>query len=235
MALRGELEKLPDKPRFVLIGEPTDLQLVTAHKGIRNMATRIRGKPGHSSQPAAGASSIACAARFITGIGGTLPAETDIDFDPPTATCNIGVIRGGEAVNIIPEWCDLRWEFRHLPRQDPDEINATIDRMAAAICEDMPGTALDTRVVAGVPGLVPGSNREIADRLARFLAGTEQSIRAVPFVTEGGLFQEAGIPAVICGPGRLDQAHQPNEMVSMTSMNTYRDFLARVIADATTE
>lgn len=234
IALRDELASLSDRPRLVLIGEPTDMQLVTAHKGIQNITTTIHGKPGHSSRPAAGASAIVCAAKFIEGIGAALPDEADDDFDPPTATFNVGRIRGGEAVNIIPEWCELRWEFRHLPEQQPDAVYAALDRRAAQLCREMPGIAIETRRVAGVPGLPAGSNRELADELRTFIRPPGSAVSAVPFVTEGGIFQQAGIPAVICGPGRLDQAHQPNERVSVQSMNAYRDFLEQVIASATT-
>jgi acetylornithine deacetylase len=234
MALCDELAKLADKPRLVLIGEPTDMQLVTAHKGIQNITTTIRGKPGHSSRPAAGASAIVCAARFIEGIGAALPDGSDDDFDPPTATFNVGRIHGGEAVNIIPEWCELRWEFRHLPGQEPQSVYDALERQADRLRSEIPGIAIETRLVAGVPGLLPGENRELASALRAFIQPPEPQVSAVPFVTEGGIFQQAGIPAVVCGPGRLDQAHQPNERVSVQSMNAYRDFLGQVIASATT-
>ena len=233
-ALRNELAALGDKPRLVLIGEPTDMQLVTAHKGIQNVTTTIRGKPGHSSRPGAGASAIVCAARFIDGIGAALPEGSDREFDPPTATFNVGRIHGGEAVNIIPEWCELRWEFRHLPGQATDAVYSALDRLAAQLRDEIPGVSIETRLVAGVPGLQAGANRELATELRAFIEPPEPAISAVPFVTEGGIFQQAGIPAVICGPGRLDQAHQPNERVSVQSMDAYRDFLGRVIAHATT-
>jgi acetylornithine deacetylase len=234
MALRDELANLPDRPRLVLIGEPTDLQLVTAHKGIQTITTTIRGKPGHSSRPAAGASAIVCAAKFIEGIGAALPKGTNPNFEPPTATFNVGRIRGGEAVNIIPEWCELRWEFRHLPEQEPRVVYEALDRRAAELCREMPGISIETRLVAGVPGLPPGPNCDLASELRAFIRPPEPAVSAVPFVTEGGIFQQAGIPAVICGPGRLDQAHQPNERLSVQSMNAYRDFLGQLIASATT-
>lgn len=233
MALRDELAGLADKPRLVLIGEPTDMQLVTAHKGIQNIRTTIRGKPGHSSRPAAGASAIVCAAKFIEGIDAALPEGTDDDFDPPGATFNVGRIRGGEAVNIIPERCELRWEFRHLPGQDPAGVHAALEQLSGRLRSEIPGISIDTELVAGVPGLLPGDNRGRASELRAYLAPTGPEISAVPFVTEGGIFQQAGIPAVICGPGRLDQAHQPNERVSVHSMNAYRDFLGQAIASAT--
>ncbi|HEX7719660.1 MAG TPA: acetylornithine deacetylase [Woeseiaceae bacterium] len=228
-ALQDELAALADKPRFVLIGEPTGMQLVSKHKGIQNMVTRIRGKPAHSSRPDLGASAILFAARFATGIQNALPQESDASFNPPTATFNAGIIEGGAAVNIIPEWCELRWEFRHLPGQDAATIHAELQRLSERIRADMPGIAVDTRIVAGVPGLQAGANIEIVAELRQLIKSPEPTIDAVPFVTEGGLFQDAGVPAVICGPGLLEQAHQPNEYVSVQAMNDCRDFLARLI------
>jgi acetylornithine deacetylase len=232
-ALQDELSALPDKPRFVLIGEPTGMQLVTAHKGIQSMAMRIRGKPAHSSRPDLGASAIVYAARLVCDIEKTLPHDSDASFDPPTATFNVGTIRGGEAVNIIPEWCELHWEFRHLPGQDPAKVLQGLAQVVDNLREEMPGISVQTRSLADVPGLEAGANRDVAIELRRFLQSPEPHVSAVPFVTEGGLFQQAGIPAVICGPGLLEQAHQPDERVSITSMNDYARFLTQVISDST--
>lgn len=228
-ALQEELVALADKPRFVLIGEPTGMQLVTRHKGIQNIVTRIHGKPAHSSRPDLGASAILFAARFATGIQQVLPQESDAGFNPPTATFNAGIIEGGTAVNIIPEWCELRWEFRHLPGQDAAAIHKDLQRLSESIRAEMPGITVDTRTVAGVPGLQAGTNLEIVTELRPLIHSPEPTFNSVPFVTEGGLFQDAGIPAVICGPGLLEQAHQPNEYVSVQAMNDCRTFLSRLI------
>jgi acetylornithine deacetylase len=228
--LQEDLQNLPHKPRFVLIGEPTGMQLVTAHKGIQGMVTRVRGKPAHSSRPDLGANAIEFAARFVSGIERVLPHDSDANFDPPTATFNVGTIRGGEAVNIIPEWCNLGWEFRHLPTQDPASVHRGVRQLVEDIRTEMPGITVETHVVADVPGLEAGINRDAAVDLRRMLQLPEPGTTTVPFVTEGGLFQQAGIPAVICGPGSLQQAHQPDEWVSVKEMNRCGDFLARLIA-----
>jgi acetylornithine deacetylase len=232
-ALQEELGRLPDKPRFVLIGEPTGMQLVTAHKGIRNNLMRIRGKPAHSSRPDLGASAIEFAARFVSGIGACLPAEADGGFNPPTATFNAGTIHGGEAVNIIPERCDLRWEFRHLPSQDATGIHRALERLSDDIRSEMPGITVETQILAAVPGLDAGMNSGIANELRQVFEPPEPVTTTVPFVTEGGLFQQAGIPAVIWGPGLLEQAHQPDEHVSVKAMDDYLNHLMRVVVDNT--
>lgn len=228
-ALQEELNSMPDKPGFVLIGEPTGMQLVTAHKGIQNNVMRIRGKPAHSSRPDLGASAIEFAARFVSGIGRCLPGESDSGFNPPTATFNAGTIHGGEAINIIPERCELRWEFRHLPSQDAAGIQRDLNRLSDSIQNEMPGIAVETETVAAVPGLAAGMNGDIANELRRILELPEPVSTTVPFVTEGGLFQEAGIPAIIWGPGLLEQAHQPDEHVSVNAMDEYAGHLERIV------
>lgn len=232
-ALQEELEALPDRPRFVLIGEPTGMQVVTSHKGIQNNVMRVRGKPAHSSRPDLGASAVEFAARFASGIGALLPNEADAAFHPPTATFNVGTIHGGEAVNIIPEWCELRWEFRHLPSQDGAGIYQDLMQHADDIRGKMPGISVETQVLAAVPGLESGSNRDIAAELRSVVRPPEPLVTTVPFVTEGGLFQQAGIPAVIWGPGSLEQAHQPDEHVSVQAMDQYADNLRRIVNDGT--
>ncbi|MGH8195834.1 MAG: acetylornithine deacetylase [Woeseiaceae bacterium] len=234
-ALQEELKNLPDKPRFVLIGEPTGMQLVTAHKGIQSMVMRVRGKPAHSSRPDLGASAIEFATRFMSRIARVLPKDSDANFDPPTATFNVGTIRGGEAVNIIPEWCNLGWEFRPLPSHDPASVHRDLRQLIEDIRADMPGITVETHLVADVPGLEAGTNRDAVADLRRLLRPSAPAMTTVPFVTEGGLFQQAGIPAVVCGPGALEQAHQPGEWVSIKAMNECGNFLARVIADGTAQ
>jgi acetylornithine deacetylase len=232
-ALQEELDGMPDKPRFVLIGEPTGMQLVTAHKGIQNNVMRIRGRPAHSSRPDLGASAIEFAARFVSGIGRCLPRQSDSSFNPPTATFNAGTIHGGEAINIIPERCELRWEFRHLPSQDAAGIQRDLMRLSDEIRSEMPGIEVQSEIVAAVPGLDAGMNSDIAAELRQILEPPEPVTTTVPFVTEGGLFQQAGIPAVIWGPGLLEQAHQPDENVSVQAMNEYSKYLLRIVMDNT--
>jgi acetylornithine deacetylase len=231
MALQEKLKDLAVKPRFVLIGEPTGMQLVSAHKGIQQMVTRVRGKPAHSSRPDLGASAIEFAARYISRIGEMLPAERDEAFHPPLTTFNVGLIKGGEAVNITPEFCELQWEFRHLPQQEPERIRRKLERMSDDIRLQMPGVSAQSRVAAAVPALLAGDNRQIVEHLRQYIEPPEPAVTTAPFVTEGGIYQQAGIPAVICGPGLLEQAHQPNEHVSLQAMHDYRDFLLHLIAN----
>ena len=222
------LKTLDPRPRFVLIGEPTDMDLVTAHKGISLSTTHIRGKPAHSSCPALGASAILAAVRLITQIESILPSGRDEMFDPPGTTFNIGTVQGGNASNIIPQDCSFVWEFRPLPLQDTQAVQDKFSELVQVLQKEMPGISVDHRVDATVPGLQEGGNREIATELQLHLQHSK--LATVPFVTEAGLFQQAGIPAIVCGPGHVNQAHQPNEYVPLGLMGEYREFLFKLIA-----
>lgn len=222
-----ELHSLPARPRFVLIGEPTNMDLATAHKGISLSTTRVRGVAAHSSSPALGASAILAAVRLIEQIDGILPAGEDDSFNPPGATFNIGMIDGGNAANIIPQDCRFVWEFRALPSQDDQLVQHRFSEIAQKLEQEMPGITIDHRVDATVPGLQAGANHEIATQLQTHLPNSK--LATLPFVTEAGLYQQANIPAVVCGPGHVNQAHQPNEYVPLQLMDQYRTFLFNVV------
>ena len=217
------LKTMLARPRFVLIGEPTNMDLVTAHKGISLSTTHIRGKAAHSSCPALGASAILAAVRLIQQIDTILPGDQDEKFDPAGATFNIGTVHGGNAGNIIPQDCSFVWEFRPLPSQDAQAVQTKFAELVLKLQQDMPGISVDHRVDSIVPGLQEGKNREIATQLQDHLP--DSKLGTVSFVTEAGLYQQANIPAIVCGPGHVNQAHQPNEHISLLMMDQYRTFL----------
>jgi acetylornithine deacetylase len=225
------LKSMPARPRFVLIGEPTNMDLVTAHKGISLSTTHIRGKAAHSSCPALGASAILAAVRLIQQIDTILPGDQDENFDPAGATFNIGTVHGGNAGNIIPQDCSFVWEFRPLPSQDAQAVQNKFAELVLELQQDMPGISVDHRVDSIVPGLQEGKNREIATQLQEHLP--DSKLGTVPFVTEAGLYQQANIPAIVCGPGHVNQAHQPNEHISPLMMNQYRAFLFKLVETLT--
>ena len=223
-------EKL--RAELVLIGEPTDMQVVTAHKGIRVLRTTARGRAAHSSQPASGANAIAALARIALAIEAEAAhlarTERDERFDPPHTTVNLGQIRGGEAVNIVAEQAELLWEYRPLPGTDADAILARIrdvaEREVLPLLRAGAGeeAAITFETVAAAPALQSGEN-EAAEELVRRLLGANRA-HAVSFTTEAGLFQRiAGLPAIVCGPGAIAQAHRPDEWVAL-------DQLARAMA-----
>ncbi len=220
------------RAELVLIGEPTDMQVVTAHKGIRVLRTTVKGRAAHSSQPASGANAIAALARIALAIEAQAAhlarTERDERFDPPHTTVNLGQIRGGEAVNIVAEQAELLWEYRPLPGTDADAILARIRHVAehevlpvlSAGGEEQVAITFET--IAAAPPLESGDN-EAAEELVRRLLGANRA-HAVSFTTEAGLFQRiAGLPTIVCGPGAIAQAHRPDEWVAL-------DQLARAIA-----
>lgn len=219
------LAELPVKPRLALVGEPTEMRIVTAHKGIRVVRTEIRGRAAHSSLPSEGASATVAAARlvaFIDALGEELAEAQDHRFTPPFTTFNIGRLEGGSAVNIIAEHASVAWEYRPLPGIDADAVLARVREHAEqAILPRLRATAPEARIdfllEAAAPAL-DGEGSEEGEAFLRRLLGANAA-HAVSFATEAGLFRNiAGIPAIVCGPGSIEQAHKPDEFVSLDQL-----------------
>jgi acetylornithine deacetylase len=226
------------RPRLAIIGEPTEMQVGNAQKGLTFLETRVAGREGHSSLPEEGVNAILAAAEIIAEIG-RLAAEArararpESGFEPPYTSFNIGLIAGGTAVNIIARDCAFRWEFRTLPGEDPAAPLARIERFVTA--DLLPrmravhaGAAVATAPIAVVPPLVPDPASP-AEALARRLLGANATV-TIAFATEAGHFQNAGIPAVICGPGSISVAHRPNEYITLAQLAAGADFLDRLLA-----
>ena len=224
------------RPRAVIVGEPTSMQLIGGNKGTRVYRTTVTGLPAHSSQPSQGANAIVAAARlidFLEGLGRELAAGADptSPFDPPCSTFNVGVIEGGTAHNIVAETCRLTWSVRLVPTDDADALEARV-RAFCAERLDPPLQAMAahagvvTEMVTDVPGLAPDPASS-AEALVRLLTGLNAS-GVVAYGAEAGLFQRAGIPAVIFGPGSIDQAHKADEWVAVDQIAACADFLGRL-------
>ena len=234
--IKDVVENLP-LPRAVVVGEPTSMKIIGGNKGGRAFRTTVRGVPGHSSEPHRGANSIMAAARiisFIEDLQGELAAAADPDspFDPPYTTFDLGVIEGGTAHNIIPEFTHFNWGYRGLPDEVPDAlenrirafIDGTIEPKLKAIA-DHAGVTTALRNVT--PPLMPDTE-SAAEQLIRHLTGLNES-GTVAFGTEAGLFQQAGIPGVIFGPGSIQQAHQPDEFIEVSQMAECVGFIEKLI------
>jgi len=233
------IESLPRgaaRPSLVIVGEPTNMAVANAHKGCHVFATAVTGLAAHSSAPQRGVNAILAASeiiQFIAGLASEARAASrpESGFEPPYTSSNIGSIAGGTAMNIIPRDCEFTWDFRPLPGEDTAAIRDRIDRFIAAdllprLRRVHPGADVTTRALASIPGLVaqPGSP---AEELARQLTGANQST-VVAYGTEAGLFQGAGIPAVICGPGSMEQGHQPNEFITIEQLEAGTAFQRRL-------
>ena len=241
VGVQGLLQDLKDqaiRPALAIIGEPTLMRVVGAHKGGAKLVTACHGKEHHSSAPEKGANAVMLAGEFVSllnSVWDELRADEDARFDPPHSTVQACVISGGTAVNILAREAEVTWEYRALPDRDPDAIMERVKTRAAA--EILPRykkraapAALETRLHAQYPGLVMDEDSP-AVRLARELTGSNRT-EAVAYGTEAGHFQAAGIPAVICGPGSIDQAHQADEFVALSELEACETFLRKVIAKA---
>jgi acetylornithine deacetylase len=238
--LLDDLKAQNIKPALAIIGEPTLMKIVGAHKGGAKLTTRCCGKEGHSSQPFHGANAVMMAGEFmgvLESVWDGLKAERDPRFDPDHTTVQATVVHGGTAVNILAREAEVTWEYRALPNADTDAIIETVKRRAAAEIlpkyrARAPEAALHTTLHARYPGLAMDEDSP-AIRLARELTGANQ-VEAVAYGTEAGHFQNYGIPAVICGPGSIEQAHRPDEFCALSELEACETFLRKVIAKAST-
>jgi acetylornithine deacetylase len=234
--IRDLLENVP-RPGVVIVGEPTAMQVVTAHKGITALKTTVTGHEVHSSQTHRGVSAVMTAARLITFLeemarDKQLTAMPNSGFEPGFTTIHVGVITGGTAINIISRHCEFLWDIRNIPGDDPGVIvNHFNAHCREAIEPPMraidPNAGVTTQIFASAPALRHEPASE-AVRLVQAITGTATTHK-VPYAAEGGQFQEAGLPTVLCGPGSIDQAHQPNEFITLEQVEAGTAFIRKLI------
>jgi len=243
VGVKGLLEDLKAqnlKPALAIIGEPTEMKIVGAHKGGAKLVTTCCGREHHSSGPEKGANAVMMAGEFVTlldSVWDELRADADARFDPPHSTVQATVIHGGTAVNILAREAEVTWEYRCLPDRDPNGIIERVTQRAAAEVlpkyqRRAPEAALNTVLHAQYPGLAMDEDSP-AIRLARELTGANK-IEAVAYGTEAGHFETYGIAAVICGRGSIEQAHRPDEFCALSELDACEAFLRKVIARAAT-
>jgi acetylornithine deacetylase len=225
------------RPAICIIGEPTLMQLVNRHKGVYAWRTRVTGRDGHSSATHRGVNAIAAASEIIGWL--QRQVETwrregpfDDSFDPPYATSNVGVIGGGTAGNIIARQCIFEWEIRPIPGVDAEETAAKLQQfidsdLLPRLRAVAPESRVDSESICAAPPLRPEAESP-AEALVRHLTGANQAI-GVAYGTEGGLFQAAEISTVICGPGSIQQAHQPNEFIALDQLAACDGFLRKLL------
>lgn len=226
-------------PRACIVGEPTSMRVVDAHKSGIAYVTTVTGREAHSSMPQLGANAIFAAAALIgelDRIRAELVAEGDPSgrFDPPSTTLQVTVVGGGTAGNIVPRECAIRWNVRGLPGFDEDALLERFTRFGEQMVlptlrETAPEAAITTDFIYKVPPLAPQTGSP-AETLALRLAGQNRTY-TVSYGTEGGHFQAQGIPTIICGPGSIDQAHKPDEYIEISQLRACERFLAGLIAE----
>jgi acetylornithine deacetylase len=233
--LIAELGRSLPKPRLVIVGEPTSMQPVDAHKGIHAFETRVTGREAHSSMTHLGVNAIVCAAQMIVEldrIAADMRSRRDGPrFEPPWTTVHVGRIEGGVQRNIVPRHCAFVWEFRRVPATDPEKIPRRLDafareRLLPAMRAVAPDADIVTRETNQVPALEEGTGSG-ALSLALALAGRNEA-GAVSYGTEAGLFALAGCPAVVCGPGDIAQAHAADEFIDAAQLDACMHFLGRL-------
>lgn len=224
-ALTATLAARGIAPAAAIIGEPSMMQPVDGHKGCFEYTTRFTGLEGHGSSPDLGVNAVQYAARMVNRLcqlRENLKDRTPPDsaFIPPHTTINIGVLAGGVAHNVIPGTARLEWEMRPVQPEDAAFVKAELAALQADMLTEMhavcPAAAIETETIAEVVGLTPDP-ASAATRLVMELTGANRA-GLVPFGTEAGLFQQIGIPSVICGPGDIAQAHKPDEFLALDQL-----------------
>ena len=221
-----------------VVGEPTSMQVVVAHKGINVYRCRVHGKAAHSSLTPKGSNAIEYAARLICRIRDIADhfkehGPYDEFFDVPFTTMTTNQIQGGIAVNTIPELCEFVYEFRNLPGMSSDGIQAQVDayvknELLPRMQREFADARIDVVKGASAPAFEATEDEAIA-QLVRALTA-DQDKRKVGYATEAGLFQNIGIPTVVCGPGSIEQAHKPNEYVDIAQLEACERFLRKMCA-----
>jgi acetylornithine deacetylase len=236
-SLVERLGHLPVRPRMCVVGEPTSMKLITGHKGIGDYECTIHGKEAHGSLAPYAVNAVEAAAElttYIKSIARRMASEGPFNtsFDPPYTTLQVGVLKGGTAANIVPNRCEMVFEIRNTPEISQDEIIEEIRQHAFKAIEPRmkdidPKSGFEFRTIAISPSF-DISNEDPAVELMRSLSGSN-SCEKVSFATEAGIFQNSGIPTVVCGPGSIQQAHKPNEFVAEEQIARCEVFVDRLL------
>lgn len=239
-SLLAALSARPVKPLLCVIGEPTELKPMLGHKGKLAMRCDVHGAACHSAYAPQGVNAIEYAARLIAELGRLgealkAPEQLDARFDPPFSTVQTGVIAGGKALNIVPQDCRFDFEVRSLPAMDPRQVAQCLQQYAEhsllpAMRAVSGQCAITFRELSSYPGLATAAQSQAAAWIAQFCGSDD--FGTVAFGTEGGLFDQAGVPTVVCGPGSMDQGHKPDEFVSLEQLRACDAMLQRVKAFA---
>lgn len=230
------LEGLPVRPAFCIIGEPTSMQVALAHKGKLAGRATCHGRECHSSLAPEGLNAIHLAAELVQGFVETqarlAQGARDEAYDLPYSTVHVGLIAGGEALNIVPNRATLDFEIRHLPEDPPAavvaEIRARAEAIAARHRDRFPEARIEVEVLNSYPALNTPPDAEVVAFVKSLTGGNSHG--KIAFGTEGGLFQERlGLPTVVCGPGSIAQAHKPDEYLSLEQLARCEAFLDRLL------
>ena len=228
-----ELKKRNIKNGIRIIGEPTNMKIIDAHKGMNEYTIHFGGLAGHSSKPHMGVNAIEYASRYINKLLEIRKelkkrAPKDCIFDPPHSTLSIGGISGGIAHNVIADKCKVEWETRPVNKEDGEFVTYEIDKFVnEELLPDMKKVFPESFVKKEIIGEVIGFEKLDESEACEFVASItgDNSREVVSFGTEAGLFQEVGISTVVCGPGSIEQAHKIDEFIELNELKKCLDFL----------
>ena len=228
-----ELKKRNIKDGICIVGEPTKMKIIDAHKGCYEYTTHFEGLAGHSSAPHKGVSAVEFATKYANKLIELREdlkkrAPKDSIFDPPFSTLQVGGIFGGIAHNVIADKCYINWETRPVVKEDGTFLNNQIDAYAnEVLLPEMKKVFKNSKITKEIIGEVTGFDRvekSEACELVSSLTG-DNSREVVSFGTEAGLFQEIGISTVVCGPGSIEQAHKVDEFIELSELKKCINFL----------
>ena len=224
------------KPAICIVGEPSGMKPIVAHKGKLSLGVSVRGKPGHSSEPGRGVNAVHAAAEAIAWLAGEArrfakEGPFEEGFDPPYTSVHVGTVQGGTILNIIPERAEFVMEWRTVPA---DDFFAEVERLRAHVAAEIepamhavdPATGFGFEVRSWIPGLSLDPAHELTG-LVKQITGANAAGK-VSYGTEGGLYQQAGIPTIVCGPGHIAQAHQPDEWIAQDQLDSCDAFIRRL-------
>jgi acetylornithine deacetylase len=239
LGVRGlirDLEEQGIRPAGCVVGEPTSMQPIIAHKGTHRFRCAVHGREAHSSYVTHGVNAIEYAARlvvFIRQLADRLAQleQRDYGFTVPYSTLSTGLIQGGIAANVVPKDCLFQFDLRTLPQAKPDALYQEIRSYAEVLAAEMrgidPSAGIDLQWVSQTVGLAAAESDAIVQWAMQL--SKNPTVGKVSYGTEAGLFQKMGVPTVICGPGDIAEAHRPNEFVALDQLAQCENFMDRIL------
>ena len=228
------LKKIKPKPKFCIVGEPTEMKLVNQHKGKKNYFVRFKGFEAHSSLIKDGVNAINYCSKFINFLEKKqkfIQKQKDTNYNPGFTTINVGKVLGGIAVNIIPNNCELEFEIRDIPRFKTDKLLIQIKEYLSILEEQMKkennACYIELEEQNNFPPLKTNENSEIISLCSKQLRSN--SINSVSFGTEAGILSQLGFQTIVCGPGSITQAHKPDEYIEINQLQKCEDFIEKII------
>ncbi|HZQ61128.1 MAG TPA: acetylornithine deacetylase [Casimicrobiaceae bacterium] len=233
-----DMQDIGIAPGMCIVGEPTNMRVVTGHKGKLAMHAHVCGTEAHSAYAPAAVNAVDYAAEIVVQLRRMQREKAERgpfnrEYDPPFSTVHTGVFRGGTALNIVPRECDIDFEFRTIPEDDPHALRAAIESYCEReLLPQMRRIAPESRIELETRSDNPGLHTEESAAIVSRIEALAQSGRGgkVAFASEAGQFQRAGYEAVICGPGSIADAHKPDEFITFDQIRRGEAFIARLVA-----